>query len=175
MRGVEGVSVTDIMKESGFTHGGFYNHFESKEQLAAEAVKCAFEQSAQRLAETFSSIENPTKAFEMVVAMYLSPEYRDSPAGGCAAAALHADAAREGIELQKAFAEGVGSYLDLFSMWMDGNKQESRRRAIALLSGLVGALSLSRAVKNSDPRLSAELLESARKEFCKAGIRRRLR
>src|ERR1700743_1659063 len=58
LRGVAGVSVIDIMKESGFTHGGFYNHFNSKEELAAAAVACSFEKSANNLAEKFASGRN---------------------------------------------------------------------------------------------------------------------
>ena len=71
LHGMEGVSVADIMKESGFTHGGFYNHFKSKEELAAEAVACSFEKSANRMADKFASGRNPQKALEMIIAEYL--------------------------------------------------------------------------------------------------------
>ncbi|WP_052310561.1 TetR/AcrR family transcriptional regulator [Granulicella mallensis] len=167
LHGMEDVSVADIMKQSGFTHGGFYNHFNSKEELAAEAVACAFENSAQRLSEKFASAGSPRKGFEKVIAEYLSPAYRDSSTGGCPAAALPADAARNGKEVQTAFADGIESYLDIFAAGMDGNKQEARQQAVALLSSLVGSLMLSRAVKKSNPKLSDELLSSARKQLCK--------
>jgi TetR/AcrR family transcriptional regulator, transcriptional repressor for nem operon len=167
LHGMENVSVADIMKQSGFTHGGFYNHFNSKEELAAEAVACAFERSAKGLSEKFASARSPQKGFERVIADYLSPAYRDSSTGGCPASALPADAARNGKEVQAAFAEGVESYLEIFAARMDGSKQEAREKAIALLSGLVGALMLSRAVKKSNPKLSEELLSSARRRLCK--------
>jgi len=167
LHGMENVSVADIMKQSGFTHGGFYNHFSSKEELAAEAVACAFEKSAQGLSEKFASARSPQKAFEVVIAEYLSPTYRDSSAGGCPASALPADAARNGKEVQTAFADGIDAYLDIFAAGMDGNKQEARQQAIGLLSGLVGALILPRAVKKSNPKLSDELLSSARKHLYK--------
>src|ERR1700761_2478752 len=61
LHGVEEVSVADIMQQSGFTHGGFYNHFQSKEELAAEAVTCAFEKSARGLSEKFSAARSPRK------------------------------------------------------------------------------------------------------------------
>ena len=162
LHGMEEVSVADIMKQSGFTHGGFYNHFNSKEELAAEAVACAFEKSAHGLSEKFASARSPHKALEIVIAEYLSPANRDSSTGGCPASALPADAARNGKEVQTAFADGIESYLDIFAAGMDGNKQEARQQAVGLLSGLVGALMLSRAVKKSDPTLSDELLRSAR-------------
>jgi TetR/AcrR family transcriptional regulator, transcriptional repressor for nem operon len=167
LRGMENVSVADIMKQSGFTHGGFYNHFKSKEELAAEAVARAFEKSAHGLSEKFGSARSPQKAFEIVIAEYLSPAYRDSSTGGCPASALPADAARNGKGVQTAFAEGVESYLGIFAAGMDGSKHEAREKAIALLSGLVGALMLSRAVKKSNRKLSDELLCSARKHLCK--------
>src|ERR1700761_8575022 len=75
LHGMENVSVADIMKQSGFTHGGFYNHFSSKEELAAEAVTCAFEKSVHSLSDKFASARNPQKAFEKVIAEYLSPTY----------------------------------------------------------------------------------------------------
>jgi TetR/AcrR family transcriptional regulator, transcriptional repressor for nem operon len=165
LHGMENVSVADIMKESGFTHGGFYNHFKSKEELAAEAVACSFEKFANNLAAKFASGRNPQKALEIVVAEYLSSAYRDSSTGGCPASALPADAARNGREIQTAFADGIESYLEIFAARMDGSKQAARQQAVALLSGLVGALVLSRAVKKSNPKLSDELLSSARKHL----------
>ena len=167
LHGMEDVSVADIMKQAGFTHGGFYNHFTSKEELAAEAVASAFDETAHSLLEKFASGKSSQKAFEAVITEYLSPAYRDSSTGGCPASALPADAARNGKEIQTAFAEGVESYLDIFAVRMDGNKQEARQQAVALLSSLVGALTLSRAVKKSDPKLSDELLRSARRQLCK--------
>jgi TetR/AcrR family transcriptional repressor of nem operon len=167
LHGMEDVSVADIMKQSGFTHGGFYNHFHSKEELAAEAVASAFEGSAHGLSEKFASARSRQKGFEIVITEYLSPAYRDSSTGGCPASALPADAARNGKEVQTAFADGIESYLDILAARMDGNKQEARQQAVGLLSGLVGALMLSRAVKKSNPKLSDELLSSARKHLCK--------
>jgi TetR/AcrR family transcriptional regulator, transcriptional repressor for nem operon len=167
LHGMDEVSVADIMKQSGFTHGGFYNHFQSKEELAAEAVACAFEKSAQGLSDKFGSARSPRKGFERVIAEYLSPAYRDSSTGGCPASALPADAARNGKEVQTAFAEGIEAYLQIFADEFDGSKQEARQQAITLLSGLVGALILSRAVKKSNPQLSDELLNSTRKHLCK--------
>ena len=167
LHGMENVSVADIMKQSGFTHGGFYNHFKSKEELAAEAVACAFEKTAHSLSEKFAPGRSPQKAFETVITEYLSPAYRDSSTGGCPASALPADAARNGKEIQTAFADGIESYLDIFAAQIGESKQEARQQAVALLSGLVGALTLSRAVKKSNPKLSDELLRSARKQLCK--------
>jgi TetR/AcrR family transcriptional repressor of nem operon len=167
LHGIENVSVADIMKQCGFTHGGFYNHFHSKEELAVEAISSAFGTSAHNLSKKFDSATSPQRGFETVIAEYLSPAYRDSSTGGCPASALPADAARNGKEVQTAFAEGIESYLDIFAAQMTGNRQEARQQAVALLSGLVGALTLSRAVKKCNQTLSDELLRSTRKHLRK--------
>jgi TetR/AcrR family transcriptional regulator, transcriptional repressor for nem operon len=167
LRGLENVAVADIMKESGFTHGGFYNHFKSKDELAAEAVVSAFDHGAKHLSENIASGNDPQKALNALLADYLSPAHRDTCTGGCPAPAFPVDAARSGNDVQAAFAEGIESYLEIFAARMHGDRREARQRAVALLSSIVGALLLSRAVKKSQPKLSDELLSSARKQICK--------
>ena len=164
LHGLESVAVADVMKESGFTHGGFYNHFKSKEELAVEAVSSAFENAAKNLSEEIASGSDPQKALTSVLARYLSAAHRDTCTGGCPAAALPVDAARSGKDVQTAFADGVERYLDVLSAQLGGDKREARQRAIALLASLVGALLLSRAVKKGRPKLSDELLSAARKQ-----------
>ena len=167
LQGLENVAVADVMKESGFTHGGFYNHFKSKDELATEAVASAFDHAAKDLSEDLASGNDPLKALNAVLADYLSPAHRDTSTGGCPAPGFPVDAARSGKDVQAAFAEGIESYLEIFAARMDGDKREARQRAVALLSGIVGAIVLSRAVKNGRPKLSDELLTSARKQICK--------
>jgi TetR/AcrR family transcriptional repressor of nem operon len=167
LQGLENVSVADVMKESGFTHGGFYNHFKSKDELATEAVAEAFDNAAKNLSEDIASGNDPQKALNAILADYLSPAHRDTCTGGCPAPAFPVDAARSGKDVQAAFAEGIESYLEIFAARMDGDKREARQRAVALLSGIVGALLLSRAVKKGQPKLSDELLSSARKQIYK--------
>jgi len=167
LQGVENVAVADVMKESGFTHGGFYNHFKSKDDLATEAVASAFDHAAKNLSEDIASGNDPQKALNSILANYLSPAHRDTSTGGCPATAFPVDSARSGKDVQAAFADGIEAYLEIFAGRMDGDKREVRQRAVALLSGIVGALLLSRAVKKSRPKLSDELLSSARKQICK--------
>jgi TetR/AcrR family transcriptional repressor of nem operon len=164
LHGMENVAVADIMKESGFTHGGFYNHFKSKDELAAEAIASAFDVVANDLWEKLASGKHPQESLSSFVARYLSPAHRDAKSGGCPASALCVDAARNGKTVQTAFAKGIETYLDIIAAQMGGDEPEARQQqAIALFSGLVGAMMLSRAVKKSDPTLSDELLSSARK------------
>jgi TetR/AcrR family transcriptional repressor of nem operon len=167
LRGIENVTVADVMKESGFTHGGFYNHFESKEQLATEAMACSFHDAANFLQEQIDSGSTPQKGMQFALANYLSPAHRDTSTGGCPAVALPVDAARNGTDVQTVFADGIEAYLDILTAQMSGSKQGARQQAIALLSGMVGAVLLSRAVKSAEPKLSNELLNAVRKQFCK--------
>jgi TetR/AcrR family transcriptional repressor of nem operon len=167
LQGVENVAVADVMKEAGFTHGGFYNHFKSKDELVTEAVASAFDSAAKKLSEDVASGNDLQKALNAFLADYLSSAHRDTSTGGCPASAFPVDAARSGKDVQTAFADGIESYLEIFAGRMDGDKREARQRAVALLSGIVGAVLLSRAVKKSQPNLSDELLASARKQICK--------
>ena len=162
LHGMENVAVADVMKESGFTHGGFYNHFNSKDELAAEAIASAFDIEAGNLSETLACGKYPQESLSSFVARYLSPPHRDAKSGGCPASALAVDAARYGKPVQTAFVKGIETYLDIIAAQLGGD-EEARQQAIALFSGLVGAMMLSRAVKKSDPILSDELLSSARK------------
>ena len=163
LHGMENVAVADIMKESGFTHGGFYNHFKSKDALAAEAIAAAFDGVASNLSEKLASGKHPHESLSSFIAQYLSPTHRDTKSGGCPAPALSGDAARNGKTVQTAFVKGIEAYLDIIAAQIGGDEQEAREQAIALYSGLVGAMMLSRAVKKSDPALSDELLSSTRK------------
>jgi len=133
--------------------------------LAAEAIGSAFDVAANDLSEKLASEKHPKESLSSFVARYLSPHHRDTKSGGCPAPALSADAARNGKAVQTAFVKGIETYLDVIAAHMDGDEQEARQQAVALFSGLVGAIMLSRAVKKSDPALSDELLSSTRKSL----------
>jgi TetR/AcrR family transcriptional regulator, transcriptional repressor for nem operon len=165
LHGMENVAVADIMKEAGFTHGGFYNHFKSKDALAAEAIASAFDSVASDLSEKLAYGKHPHESLSSFIEQYLSPKHRGTKSGGCPAPALSGDAARNGKTVQTAFVKGIETYLDIIAAQIGGDEQEAREQAIALFSGLVGAMMLSRAVKKSDPALSDELLSSTRKSL----------
>lgn len=164
-RGLDKVSLTDVMQEAGFTHGGFYNHFASKEELASEAIACAFTEFTDNLAAKLNDADAPDAAFASAVAGYLAPAHRDASGGGCPTAALLVDAARGGDKVQAAFADGIETYLNLFAERLGGNNAEARGQAMVMLSGMVGALAISRAVKGARPDLSAEILENMGNSF----------
>ena len=95
------------------------------------------------------------------LAKYLSPEHRDEPTGGCPTGSLPVDVGRQAVSAQRAFAEGLERYVGLIEGVFPENERK-REAAIATLSTLVGAIILSRAVRDGDPGLSAEILRSAR-------------
>ncbi|MGW7268153.1 TetR/AcrR family transcriptional regulator [Streptomyces sp. NPDC054842] len=154
-QGTDGVSVADLMKAAGLTHGGFYKQFASKEALVDEATAHAFTTLEERLADALRAHEgDPAAARGDLIDYYLSPEHRDDAAGGCPTAALAADMSRgaQDSTAQETYTEGVRR----FAAWLATDGDDG----LTGLSTLVGALLLARAVKG-DP-LSDEILAAAR-------------
>ncbi|GAA2330327.1 TetR/AcrR family transcriptional regulator [Streptomyces violaceusniger] len=166
LHGIDGVGIADLMKEAGLTHGGFYNHFPSKDALAVEVCRAAFEQSLGTLDAMIEAGATPEGTpLERAVAVYLSTDHRDHPDGGCPSSSLIADAGRDGESVQGAYAEGVDGYLAGFTaelIRMGLSEQDARARAIRLLSELIGSMMLARAVREVRPQLSDEILGSVR-------------
>jgi TetR/AcrR family transcriptional regulator, transcriptional repressor for nem operon len=161
-KGFDGVGIDAIMKDAGLTHGGFYGHFASKEDLAAEAVACALERSAEKQSR-FTDLRD-------FVSDYLSERHRAEPANGCALAALGTDFARQGQAMRGMLAANVRAQLNGFARQLRGGSAADRRQiAILMLAGMVGALTLARAV--DDPALSSEILATARNAFGKCTAR----
>ena len=154
--GFDGIGVDDIMKRAGLTHGGFYGQFPSKDDLAAEA--CARVLGNQRWVEGLT--ETPKPSLGALIRAYLSADHRDDPGRGCLMAALGSDVVRQPRAVRRAFTDGFRARLDAVLKLVPGRSADARRkRALATMSGLVGALMLSRAV--DDPKLSDEILDAA--------------
>jgi TetR/AcrR family transcriptional repressor of nem operon len=168
--GFAGVAVADLMKAAGFTHGGFYNHFASKEAIAAEASSTVIARSNAALADALDqeTSAQKAKAWRQYLDHYLSVEHRDAPASGCAVASLATDAARQGKEVQTSFAEGIEDVIEILAANLPKGKAgqgpaKTREQAVRLWSEMVGALVLSRAVAGADPELSEEILRASRR------------
>ncbi|MFI8521656.1 TetR/AcrR family transcriptional regulator [Streptomyces sp. NPDC085481] len=111
------VSVADLMKAAGLTHGGFYKQFASKEALVDEATTHAFEELARyRDAGVERHAGQRGAARQALIDTYLSPAHRDDAAGGCPAAALAADMARGGVDddggAHRVYVEGVRAFAE---------------------------------------------------------------
>jgi TetR/AcrR family transcriptional regulator, transcriptional repressor for nem operon len=161
-KGFSGIGVADIMKAADLTHGGFYGHFDSKDDLVAQASQRAMARAAVNWSNTVAAA--PDEPYATLLKRYLSPHHRDDPGKGCAFAALSADAARSGKLVRKAFAEGLEPLLDVLTEAIPGRSKALRRKkALAAISGMVGALTLARAVAGTP--LSDQLLEAAQREL----------
>ena len=164
-KGFSGIGVADIMKAVDLTHGGFYGHFASKDDLIAQASRRSMQRAAQNWRKVVA--ESGGDAFSTLLTRYLSPRHRDDPGHGCAFASLSGAAARCGKPVREAFAEGLEPLIDILSGLVGGRTKAGRRRkAIAALSELIGALMLSRAV--GDAGLSDEILDAGRHELLAA-------
>lgn len=161
-RGFDGIGVNDLMQAAGLTRGGFYGHFESKDDLARQASEQALVANAAHWARI---VEQAREPLAELVAFYLSDRHRDSPGQGCALAALAPDAVRHGDALRDTFAVGIERIAAIVAAQL-GNGQpdehgtgDRRARALAVLSTLVGALVLSRVAGDED--LSREIRAAA--------------
>lgn len=152
-KGFDAVSIAEVMKAAEMTHGGFYGHFSSKDDLIAQAVTH----------ETCDA-ESDACGFADYLQYYLSPDHRDGAAGGCATAAMAPALRYQCAEAREAMAGGIEEQIARVSeaLARDGKGQPEalRREAIGRWSAMVGAMIMARAV--DDPALSDELLAETR-------------
>ncbi len=157
-RGFDGIGLNDLMQAAGLTRGGFYGHFESKEDLAAQASRRALAANREHWGQL-----GDRAGLERWIKGYLSAAHGEHLGEGCAFAALAGDAARATPAVQQAFAEGVEELLAVLAPQLpEAEPAERRQHALALLSSLVGALLLSRAV--GEPGLARELRQATREQ-----------
>lgn len=158
-KGFDAVSVAEVMKAAGLTHGGFYGHFNSKDDLIAQTLA--------HVLTTDSSEGGDLRAY---TSSYLSPRHRDNAAGGCPTAGLAAAIRHQTPAARSAMTEGLRSQIDRIGKALPALDPADRRRvAIASWAAMVGAMILARAV--DDPTLSDEVLEQTR-AWIDAGINR---
>lgn len=153
-RGFGGVSVSEIMKATGLTHGPFYNHFDSKEALMAECVDHA---SAHSLADLDAATQLPNGMVDYVRA-YLSVSHRDAPGDGCLLAAFSAQTAQKQVTAPSLTAHMKASIerFAKFFPWRTRRNADARGDAIRAVAAMTGALVLARAM--NDEALSEEIL-----------------
>jgi TetR/AcrR family transcriptional repressor of nem operon len=161
-RGFDGVGVADLMERAGLTHGGFYNHFASKEALIEEASAKGFGDTVARYA-----------GYDMADAMdiYVSRAHRDARGQGCPAAALSGEAARLPEAAKSVFGAGIESLVAALVRDIarnHGTGVDARARAVSVLAQAVGAVILSRACPDASA-LADEILDSCRAD-CRAAI-----
>jgi TetR/AcrR family transcriptional repressor of nem operon len=156
-QGIEGPGVTEIMQAAGLTHGGFYKHFDSRDDLIAEAADHAFAYAERTLNKYANDERDPFAAW---VDWYASEEHRDDPgAGRCPVPALVGDIGRADDDVRAGYTAVVERFIATLEGMLGGGK-DARRQATVAVSTLVGSVVLARAV--DDDALSAEILRTVR-------------
>lgn len=151
-RGYDQMSVAEVARVAGLTHGALYSHFKSKDALTAEATKAAF-------AETLAAFTGVSaKDF---LSIYLSQGHRSHPERGCPNAALVSEVWRQPLPTQEAFRDGLDNFLELAGAALERKgTAQGRQTVIAVFAAMVGGLALSRAVHSVDQVLSDEMLQA---------------
>ena len=156
--GPERVGVAQVTAAAGLTHGGFYGHFASKDDLFAEACEQALEGAVELVMRPGPDGRPDLAAY---VDRYLSMEHLQRRGEGCTLAALGSEVPRQGPAVRAAFGRGIARLIDVVASLMRGDTDEQRRRAaIASSAAMVGALVMARAV--DDPALAEEILDAVR-------------
>jgi TetR/AcrR family transcriptional regulator, transcriptional repressor for nem operon len=155
--GFDGIGLKDLMKGAGLTQGGFYKQFASKDNLAALASRRAMESATRRWSDAATNNADPLEA---VMQFYLSSGHRGEKAEGCPLVALGSDAARQSEEVRRPFEDGIRAHFEVLDELMDDAKSASPSgKAMAILSLMVGAVTLSRIMEDED--LSQRILDAA--------------
>jgi len=168
--GIEASGVAALMSEVGLTHGGFYAHFRSKDDLLHAALQACFDDTLGRL-EKAARAGPPDEAAGRVADLYLTEEHRDRPDYGCAAAALVTEAPRRDADTQAIFSRQVDRMIEILAATVDAPDAERRGRAMAAVATMIGAMALSRVMAGKAD--SAAMLDAARAAVREIAGRRR--
>lgn len=159
-KGIGGVGVAELMAAAGLTHGGFYAHFASKEQLVEETCRSGIAATTELLGFRADAAP-PGEGLRTILRSYLSRSHRDDPVRGCVIPCLAAEVARHGADTRQAFTDQLRQLTDLLAQHLpDRPGQPAGERALALAASLVGAILLARAV--DDGALSDAILAATR-------------
>lgn len=161
------VAVAGVMADAGLTHGGFYAHFASKDDLIAQTIAQMFCEGGERMRRATESHE-PAEALRRYIDLYLSTAHRDARTGGCPIPFLAADLPRLTEAARTSFATGVAAMRARLAERLRAlARPDPESEASSMLAELVGALSLARA--EPDPATSDAILDRSR-----AALKRRL-
>lgn len=160
-RGIDGTGVADIAKDAGLTQGALYAHFDSKDELAAEAFAYGFEGNMEQAREW---ARGRTPKFEDFLDGLLSIYMRDNVATGCPMAASASEIGRQGCALSASFTDAFQRQAVLLEESLESTipLSERRRLALAAVAAEIGAIAVSRAVAKTDAALADEVLRAVR-------------
>jgi len=166
-RGIHNITLAEVMKESGLTHGGFYGHFQSKDALANEACTQAFEQSKIAWREMVAAHVEKPDARKAIIDHYLAPSKLDQDDDTCPVIAFSGEMAREDEQsaIHQTYLQGMNALIDTYASTVkNGGTAESlkaqRQTALAEYALMVGAMTLARAAGQAP--ISEEILQAAK-------------
>ncbi|CVI54331.1 TetR/AcrR family transcriptional regulator [Agrobacterium leguminum] len=158
--GFDGIGLKDLMKGAGLTQGGFYKQFASKDDLAALASRRALESATRRWSDAAADTSDP---LESIIRFYLSKDHSGEKAEGCPLVALGSDAARQTAEVRRPFEDGIRAHFEVLEELIgEGDDRARSEKAMAILSMMIGAVTLSRIIE--DELLSTSVLDAAASE-----------
>ncbi|MDQ8727289.1 TetR/AcrR family transcriptional regulator [Bradyrhizobium sp. LHD-71] len=152
--GLQSLSIARLMKSANLTHGGFYCHFANRDVLVTEALAEALRDGSKSAHKAGGD-----RSLRAIARSYLSRAHRDIPANGCAIASLGGEAARENGDARAVMTAHITRFFEAIEEAVDGHPA-AHERALAIVSMMVGALTLSRVADNAV--LSDEILRAAR-------------
>ena len=159
-QGLSGAAVATVMQDAGLTHGGFYKHFKSKDELLLESLSSGFGEIADSLAKA-AERAHPGTAWKTIVKIYLSPEHCNHAEAGCPLAALAPELARVEKPMKPRIVNELTTYKNRILPFMPGRRAVDKERAfIAIFSTMLGAIGIARILP--DPKARATVLATAR-------------
>src|ERR1700723_2132316 len=158
--GLNGAAVAAVMRDTGLTHGGFYKHFESKDELLLESVSEAFRDIGDTLVRVAEQ-SRPESAWKAIVKAYLSLEYCDHPERGCPLPALAPELTRVDQKMRSRILPQLLNYRDRMVPFMPGQRTADKERAFfAIFSTMIGAVEIARLLP--DRAMREKVLASTR-------------
>jgi TetR/AcrR family transcriptional regulator, transcriptional repressor for nem operon len=158
--GLDGAAVAAVMRDTGLTHGGFYKHFESKDELLLESLSEAFRDIADTLVRAAEQ-SRPGEGWKAIVKTYLSLEFCDHPERGCPLPALAPELARVDQKMRRRVLPQLVNYKDRMIPFMPGRRAADKERAFfAIFSTMAGAIEIARILP--EPAIREKVLSAAR-------------
>jgi len=158
--GLSGAAVSDVMRDAGLTHGGFYKHFTSKDELLVESLKVGFREIIDTLVRAAEQ-SPPGEAWKAIVNTYLRPEMCEHPEHGCPLATLAPELARVDRRIKPQVVAELVNYKSQMVPFMPGRRTRDKERAFfAIFSTMIGAIAIARLLP--DPAIREKVLGSAK-------------
>lgn len=158
--GLNGPAVTTLMKTSGLTHGGFYKHFSSRDDLVIEAVEESFRELTKELVES-AKTSGSQSAWKSMVKTYLSLERCDRPEIGCPIASLAPDIARATPAIKRRGSAAILKFRSDLIPYMPGRTADERAsNFLMIMTSMVGAIAIARTMP--DLKVRQVILDTVR-------------